>query len=168
MSPKTNVKENNYQYRPGIVYRLGEAFLNYAEALNEYKDERTVCEEALNYVNKIRTRAGIRTYTFGNSDAQNIHVDDNQETVRKIIRAERRVELCGEGVRYDDLRRWKEAEKKLNGDMYGMNYSGKDAEAFYVRRPYQKRVYNPAYYWFPIHQSEMDKNENLRQLPFWR
>ncbi len=40
--PKTNVKENNYQYRPGIVYRLGEAFLNYAEALNEYKDERTV------------------------------------------------------------------------------------------------------------------------------
>ena len=168
VSPKTNVKENNYQYRPGIVYRLGEAFLNYAEALNEYKDERTVREEALNYVNKIRTRAGIRTYTFGNSDAQNIHVDDNQETVRKIIRAERRVELCGEGVRYDDLRRWKEAEKKLNGDMYGMNYSGKDAEAFYVRTPYQKRVYNPAYYWFPIHQSEMDKNENLRQLPFWR
>lgn len=41
--------------------------------------------------------------------------------------------------------------------MYGMNYSGKDAEAFYVRTPYQKRVYNPAYYWFPIHQSEMDK-----------
>ena len=119
-------------------------------------------------MNQIRTRAGIRTYTFGNSDAQNIHVDDNQETVRKIIRAERRVELCGEGVRYDDLRRWKEAEKKLNGDMYGMNYSGKDAEAFYVRTPYQKRVYNPAYYWFPIHQSEMDKNENLRQLPFWR
>lgn len=111
VSPKTNVKENNYQYRPGIVYRLGEAFLNYAEALNEYKDERTVREEALNYVNKIRTRAGIRTYTFGNSDAQNIHVDDNQEAVRKIIRAERRVELCGEGVRYDDLRRWKEAEK---------------------------------------------------------
>ena len=71
-------------------------------------------------------------------------------------------------MRYDDLRRWKEAEKKLNGDMYGMNYSGKDAEAFYVRTPYQKRVYNPAYYWFPIHQSEMDKNENLRQLPFWR
>ena len=78
--------------------------MNYAEALNEYKDERTVREEALNYVNKIRTRAGIRTYTFGNSDAQNIHVDDNQEAVRKIIRAERRVELCGEGVRYDDLR----------------------------------------------------------------
>lgn len=168
VSPKTNVKENNYQYRPGIVYRLGEAFLNYAEALNEYKDERTVREEALNYVNKIRTRAGIRTYTFGNSDAQNIHVDDNQEAVRKIIRAERRVELCGEGVRYDDLRRWKEAEKKLNGDMYGMNYSGKDAESFYVRTSYQKRVYNPAYYWFPIHQSEIDKNENLRQLPFWK
>ena len=33
--------------------------------------------------------------------------------------------------------------------MYGMNYSGKDAESFYVRTPYQKRVYNPAFLLVP-------------------
>lgn len=170
VSPKTNVKENNYQYRPGIIYRLGEAYLNYAEALNEYKDDRTSREEALNYVNKIRERAGIRLYTLeavAPSETEKIHIDDSQEAVRKAIRAERRVELCGEGIRYDDLRRWKEAENVLNGDFYGMDYNGKDAESFYHRTAYQTRDYQPAYYWFPIHQSEMEKNDKLKQLPFW-
>lgn len=171
VSPKTNVKENNYQYRPGIVYRLGEAYLNYAEALNEYKNDYTSRQEALTYVNKIRERAGIRPYTLEAVDpsvAQEIHVDDTQEAVRKVIRAERRIELCGEGIRYDDLRRWQEAEGKLNGDFYGMNYSGKDAASFYERTVYQTRVYKPAYYWFPIHQSEMEKNDKLKQLPLWK
>lgn len=171
VSPKTNVKEKNYQYRPGIVYRLGEAYLNYAEALNEYKNDYTSRQEALSYVNKIRERAGIRPYTLEDVDpavAQKIHVDDTQEAVRKVIRAERRVELCGEGIRYDDLRRWQEAEGTLNGDFYGMNYNGKEAASFYERTVYQTRVYKPAYYWFPIHQSEMEKNNKLKQLPLWK
>ena len=81
VSPKTNVKEKNYQYRPGIVYRLGEAYLNYAEALNEYKNDYTSRQEALSYVNKIRERAGIRPYTLEAVDpavAQKIHVDDKK------------------------------------------------------------------------------------------
>ena len=171
VSPKTNVKEKNYQYRPGIVYRLGEAYLNYAEALNEYKNDYTSRQEALSYVKKIRERAGIRPYTLEAIDpavAQKIHVDDTQEAVRKVIRAERRVELCGEGIRYDDLRRWQEAEGTLNGDFYGMNYNGKEAASFYKRTVYQTRVYKPAYYWFPIHQSEMEKNNKLKQLPLWK
>ena len=171
VSPKTNVKEKNYQYRPGIVYRLGEAYLNYAEALNEYKNDYTSRQEALSYVNKIRERAGIRPYTLEAVDpavAQKIHVDDTQEAVRKVIRAERRVELCGEGIRYDDLRRWQEAEGTLNGDFYGMNYNCKEAASFYKRTVYQTRVYKPAYYWFPIHQSEMEKNNKLKQLPLWK
>lgn len=171
VSPKTNVKEKNYQYRPGIVYRLGEAYLNYAEALNEYKNDYTSRQEALSYVNKIRERAGIRPYTLEAVDpavAQKIHVDDTQEAVRKVIRVERRVELCGEGIRYDDLRRWQEAEGTLNGDFYGMNYNGKEAASFYKRTVYQTRVYKPAYYWFPIHQSEMEKNNKLKQLPLWK
>lgn len=170
VSPKTNVKEDNFQYRPGIIYRLGEAYLNYAEALNEYKDDHASREEALSYVNEIRKRAGIRPYTLDAAEpmSDKIHVDDNQEAVRKAIRAERRVELCGEGIRYDDLRRWNEAENALNGDFYGMNYSGKDAASFYQLTSYQTRVYKPAYYWFPIHQSEMEKNDKLQQLPLWK
>lgn len=165
ISPDLNVKQGTYKYRPGIVYRLGEAYLNYAEALNE-SDPGNV--EILYYLNKIRERAGIRQYTTRATDENYIHVDLNdQAEMRKLIRAERRVELSCEGIRYDDLRRWKEAENVLNGDFYGMNFSGKDPSSFYVRTPYLKRVYKKAYYWFPIHQSEMDKNDKLVQSPYW-
>ncbi len=165
ISPDLNVKQGTYKYRPGIVYRLGEAYLNYAEALNE-SDPGNV--EILYYLNKIRERAGIRQYTTGATDENYIHVDLNdQAEMRKLIRAERRVELSCEGIRYDDLRRWKEAENVLNGDFYGMNFSGRDESSFYVRTPYLKRVYKKAYYWFPIHQSEIDKNDKLVQSPYW-
>lgn len=165
-SPNTNVKEGNYEYRPGIIYRLGEAYLNYAEALNEADPGNA---DILLYLNRIRERAGVRQYTTGATDGDFIHVDlNNQDEMRKLIRAERRVELASEGIRYDDLRRWKEAETVLNGDFYGMNFNGRDAGTFYKRTAYQKRVYQKAYYWFPIHQTEMDKNPNLTQSPYWK
>ena len=165
ISPDLNVKQGTYKYRPGIVYRLGEAYLNYAEALNESDPGNG---DILVYLNKIRERAGIRQYTTGDTDGNFIHVDLNdQAEMRKLIRAERRVELSCEGIRYDDLRRWKEAENVLNGDFYGMNFSGRDNSSFYVRTPYLKRVYKKAYYWFPIHQSEIDKNDKLVQSPYW-
>ena len=165
ISPDLNVKQGTYKYRPGIVYRLGEAYLNYAEALNESDPGNG---DILVYLNKIRERAGIRQYTTGATDENFIHVDLNdQAEMRKLIRAERRVELSCEGIRYDDLRRWKEAENVLNGDFYGMNFSGRDNSSFYVRTPYLKRVYKKAYYWFPIHQSEIDKNDKLVQSPYW-
>ncbi|MDE7344752.1 MAG: RagB/SusD family nutrient uptake outer membrane protein, partial [Alistipes sp.] len=165
VSPDTNVKEGNFKYRPGILYRLGEAYLNYAEALNESAPGHN---DILLYLNKIRERAGVRQYTAGATDNGHIHVDlADQETMRRLIRAERRVELCCEGIRYDDLRRWKEAETLLNGDFYGMNFSGRNEASFYVRTPYQTRVYKKSYYWFPIHQSEIDKNPKLIQNPYW-
>ena len=165
ISPDLNVKQGTYKYRPGIVYRLGEAYLNYAEALNESDPGNG---DILVYLNKIRERAGIRQYTTGATDENYIHVDLNdQAEMRKLIRAERRVELSCEGIRYDDLRRWKEAENVLNGDFYGMNFSGRDNSSFYVLTPYLKRVYKKAYYWFPIHQSEIDKNDKLVQSPYW-
>lgn len=165
ISPDLNVKQGTYKYRPGIVYRLGEAYLNYAEALNESDPGNG---DILVYLNKIRERAGIRQYTTAATDENFIHVDLNdQAEMRKLIRAERRVELSCEGIRYDDLRRWKEAENVLNGDFYGMNFSGRDKSSFYVRTPYLKRVYKKAYYWFPIHQSEIDKNDKLVQSPYW-
>lgn len=165
ISPDLNVKQGTYKYRPGIVYRLGEAYLNYAEALNESDPGNG---DILVYLNKIRERAGIRQYTTRATDENYIHVDLNdQAEMRKLIRAERRVELSCEGIRYDDLRRWKEAENVLNGDFYGMNFSGRDESSFYVRTPYLKRVYKKAYYWFPIHQSEIDKNDKLVQSPYW-
>lgn len=163
VSPESDVKQGNFKYRPGVICRLAEAYLNYAEALNEVDPGN---QEILDYLNKIRSRAGVREYTFGSTDATYIHVDATQEALRKVIRAERRVELCCEGLRYNDLRRWKEAETVLNGPFYGMNYSG-TGDSFYQLTAYQTRVYKKAYYWFPIHQTELDKNEKLVQNPYW-
>ena len=165
MHPKTNVKEGNFQYRPGVLYRLGEAYLNYAEALNECDPGNA---EILTYLNKIRQRAGVRTYTTGATSATSIHVNMDQATMRELIRRERRVELCCEGLRYDDLRRWKLAEETLNGAQYGMNFGGKTETDFFQLTAYQTRVYRPSYYWFPIHQNQMDKNGKLVQTPFWK
>lgn len=164
VSPESNVKEGNFKYRPGVLYRLAEAYLNYAEALNEVEPGN---EEILEYVNRIRRRAGVRQYTFGATDNSYIHVGRDYESLKKAIMAERRVELCCEGLRYNDLRRWKAAADKLNGDFYGMNYSGSTPDSFYKRTVYQTRVYKQEYYWFPIHQTELDKNEKLVQNPYW-
>ena len=157
------------QYRPGIVYRLGEAYLNYAEALNEAGTNQS---EMLFYLNEIRKRAGLRTYTTGATDSENIHVDaSNQEEMRKLIWAERRIELGCEGLRYHDIRRWKKGEEWLNGKYYGMNAmdpeSNGNEAAFYQRTEVIDRVYRKSMYWIPIYQTEIDKNPNLVQAPYW-
>lgn len=165
LNPKDNIKQGTYTYRPGIIVRLAEIYLNYIEALNECDPGNT---DILTYLNKIRDRAGVRGYTTGATDNSHIHCNLNdQAEMRKLIRAERRVELCAEGTRYDDLRRWKEAETTLTGDFYGMNFDGTNAQNFYQRKAYIHRIYRKAYYWFPIHQSEIDKNPNLIQNPYW-
>ena len=46
-----------YVYQPGILYRMAEAYLGYAEALNESSPAPT--PDVYKYVNLIRERAGI-------------------------------------------------------------------------------------------------------------
>ena len=169
VSPDHNTRNNNYPYRPGILYRLGEAYLNYAEALNESDPGNP---EIMAYVNLIRERAGIPLY---GSEAGQIAYTSDQVEVRELIRRERRVELNSEsGIRYNDLRRWMLAEKELNGNFYGMNFSGTkisddpaDKAAYFVRKVTFKRVYTKKNYWYPIYQNEIDKDPSLKQAPFW-
>lgn len=161
-------RDGIHPYRPGILYRMAEAYLNYAEALNESSPGSP---DILKYVNLIRERAGIPQY--GGNQGQ-IPAPQGQEAVREAIRKERRVELCAENIRYTDLRRWKLADKVLNGYDYGMNFNGKvlsddptNPDAFFVRTPDIKRVYSKKCYWFPIHQGQIDKDPTLVQAPFW-
>ena len=156
-----------YKKRQGVLYRLAEAYLSYAESLYEYSvatgtstDNET---EILDYLNRVRYRAGIPQYGKG---ADQIPVTEAQ--LRDLIRRERRVELnCEAGIRFDDLRRWKEAETALNGKFYGMNALAKSTERdeYYKRTLYQTRRFIS--YWWPIPQDDIDKNTNLRQLPGW-
>lgn len=156
-----------YKKRQGVLYRLAEAYLSYAESLYEYSVAMGTYmdneAEILDYINRVRYRAGIPQYGKG---ADQIPVTEAQ--LRDLIRRERRVELnCEAGIRFDDLRRWKEAETALNGKFYGMNALAKNTERneYYKRTLYQTRRFIS--YWWPIPQDDIDKNTNLRQLPGW-
>ena len=140
---------------------MGEAYLNYAEALNETSPGNA---DIYKYVNLIRERGGIPNLTVGLSQAE----------MRLAIRRERRVELNNEGIRYRDIRRWKIGEQTLDGPFGGMNFSGTEKDdneanpkAFFVRRVAQIRKFTKKNYWFPIPQGEIDKNSNLVQNPLW-
>ncbi|MDJ1480914.1 RagB/SusD family nutrient uptake outer membrane protein [Cytophagaceae bacterium YF14B1] len=159
--PDHDPRNGTNPYRPGILYRLGEAYLNYAEALNETDPGNP---DILKYLNLIRERAGLPEVTVS-----------SQDEIRMAIRRERRVELNCEGIRYSDIRRWKIGEEVLNRDFFGMNFNGteisddeKNPNAYFKRTIYQRRIFSKKNYWFPVPQSEIDKNPNLVQNPFWK
>lgn len=162
VSPDHHVMNDHYPYRPGILYRLGEAYLNYAEALNEWQPGHP---DILLYLNRIRERAGIPLYGSG---AGEIAVETDRDNMRRLIRMERRVELCVEGLRYNDLRRWKEAETVLNEPIFGMNVNARIKSEYFARTLLDaKHVYRKAYYFMPVPTRELDKNPNLVQNPYW-
>jgi hypothetical protein len=153
--------------RQGVLYRLAEAYLSYAEALNEYDPGNP---DFLKYVNEIRKRAGIPEY--GSVD---LPAPVGKEKIREAIRRERRIELNCEGVRYNDIRRWKIGEVLLNKPLVGMNAlhgtvrsdDSNDPASFYVRTPFYERKFKKEYYWMPLMQSYLEKNLNLVQNPYW-
>ncbi|MBQ8047350.1 MAG: RagB/SusD family nutrient uptake outer membrane protein [Prevotella sp.] len=167
-------KSGSITDRQAFIYRLAFTYLDYAEALNETYDEASRRNEAIEYVNRIRERAGVRQYTFSVVDADDeeyIHIENTQESVRKAIRMERRVELSCENNRWYDIRRWMIAEDipEMTGDCMGMNSQGRTRNEFHHRTatPGQTRVWKKQYYWFPIYIDEYEKNPNLVEGPFW-
>lgn len=151
-------REGKFSYQPGILYRMADAYLGYAEALNESQSSPSA--EVYKYVNLIRERAGLPGLKEGLSKVQ----------MREAIQLERRVEFNCEGVRIEDLRRWKLAEKYLNQPVYGMNRSGSvasddpnDPKAYYKRMYWKPRIFTKKMYLMPVPQSQIDINTNLVQ-----
>ena len=145
-----------------IVFRLGEVYLNYAEAVNEYYGEAQQAE-ALQYLNAIRTRAGIPAYegTY------------TQEELREMIRHERKIELSYECQRFFDVRRWFIAhgpEGEFNHNELGLDMSKgtgpTDKEFFTLVQSAIKR-FNIQHYFMPIKASECELNPDLVQAPFY-
>lgn len=160
VSPKSNVASGSYVNRNYIHFRLGEIYLNYAEALNEIGFEANKTE-ILYYINQIRERAGIPLYGDG---AGMISVSAND--MRELIRAERRVELAFESHRYFDCKRWIIAHQTDGGDFWGMDvYAGEDG--FHKRTVFERRSFQTKNYLWPIKTSETYKNALLVQNPGW-
>lgn len=141
-----------------MVIRLAEMYLTFAEAAVE---TGIAASQALEYINRVRTRAG--------------HIAATALT-KELVRRERRVELAFEGLRYFDVMRWDLGAQVLNGPLYGsrlgtMDATGKvtwkgngnvvNAENYIVL---ENRVFHPdRKYLLPVPQSEMDANPNMTQ-----
>ncbi len=163
INPESNPQKNTYQMQPGILLRLAEFYLNYAEALNEYNYSGNKTE-IVKYLNMVRERAGIPT--FG-TEAGQIAIPTDQDAMREVIRRERRVEFAAEGdVRYNDVRRWKIAENIFKIPIMGMDRTKSD-NSFYKRTEYMSRKFEKKNYLRPIYQTHMDNNPNLIQNKFW-
>lgn len=186
-------KESNID--GAVMLRLGEVYLNYAEACAQLGENK----EALKYVNLIRSRAGINEYALnrteeGTKDARNkgkIYVGDlehDQELLLKVIYRERLIELSYESKHYFDVRRWGVADMAEGdgwvyptwhkggegGDMIGFNVNneGSDAEKanslnFYKRVKTQHRIFTKRMSLFPIPQEEVNRDKQIVQNEGW-
>lgn len=116
----TIVRKNYYAKQSAwdmsCEYRLAEVYLDYAEACAELGE----FDEALKYVNEIRSRAGIAQYGLNAGDTgKDVRRLDkitlpsyDKETVLKAIYRERILELAYENKHYFDVRRWSVADGK--------------------------------------------------------
>lgn len=171
-NPSADVGNNKIPDHVEMVFRLGEIYLNYVEALNEVNYSGNL-PEILVYINKIRARAGIPEYGYG---TENVPVPANQDEMREAIHRERRIELALEGHRYFDAIRWMtkdtagkpitEAERDFNGPKHGMAVNEKEA-SFFNRTVFETRVWKKKNNLFPILVDEIYKDKNLVQNPFW-
>jgi len=153
----------NFSARDWIWLRLGEQYLNLAEALCETGDY----QGARNALDVIRNRAGM----------PDVSASMSGETLLSKIRHERRIELCFEEHRYFDVRRWKLgstlAAPNTKIDIYKLynndKFDGTGNVTGYLYLPkhsvIETRIWNDKLYWLPIPYSEITKNPNLIQNP---
>lgn len=152
MKKSHNPERIPWQFTPNQTWcyiRLGEIYLNAAEAINEYEGPTADCYK---YVNAIRNRAGLPDLESGLT----------QDEMRERIRHERRIELAFEVHRFFDVRRWLIAEETQGVPVHSMNiYAGEHLQdpAFYQRIKVEDRVFQaPKHYFFPVEQDEIDKH----------
>lgn len=158
------------------LIRLGELYLNYAEAANEAYGPNTAAPgasmTAVEAINLIRNRIGmvpvLAAYTT------------NKEAFRPRIKNERTIELMQEGGHYYfDIRRWMDAPVTMAGPLYGMDVeklgAGYNATTYPTGYRY-KRVLLPdnrqsrwknAMYYLPFMVDDIYKMKNFVPNENW-
>lgn len=141
-----------------VHMRATELYLIYAEAANEAwgpDGKGTFAFSAREVIAAIRKRAGI---TQPDNYLASI---SSKEAMRNLIRNERRLELCFEGFRFWDLRRWK---ANLNETAKGVNINKTSFSVVDV----EPRLYKNEYmHYGPIPEREFLKYNSLVQNKGW-
>ena len=138
-----------------ILFRLGEIYLDYAEAVfnatGSAKDA-TFGMTANEAINKLRNRPDIQMPEF---------TEDGEAWVARYER-ERMVELAFENHRFWDVRRWKKGAQYFRTIQVANISAG-----LQLTRTTVSRQWDDKYYFYPIPQSELKKNPNLTQNAGW-
>jgi hypothetical protein len=150
--------------------RLAELYLLYAEAINEAEGPNGPnSADLFKYIDAVRDRAGL----LGVKDTWDQSISnkkryETQDGMRQIIRKERTVELCFEGKRGEDMRRWREAHIEFSKPIRGWTGPVSSTnEGYYRIREYYTPSYTTKDYLWPIKSSNIDVNRNLVQNPEW-
>ena len=152
--PSSSTTQEHYE----AYMRYTELFLIYAEAANEAwgpdgKGGNSI--SAREVIAAIRERAGIA------QPDEYLSSISGKDAMRELVRNERRLELCFEGFRFWDLRRWQEdlTEAAKGVDISQGQFSYVDVE---------KRLYNNSYmHYGPLPYNELLKFGALIQNKGW-
>ena len=123
-----------------VRMRYTEVLLNFAEAANASMGPDTEINgfTARQVINTLRKRAGI-------SDESYVNGLNSKEEMEELIRNERRIELCFEGFRFWDLRRWMDLQK-MNENVLGYDASTQSVFDVEVRKYDDYMIYAPLSY----------------------
>ena len=148
-----------------VRIRYTEIFLDYAEAANEAAGPKAnvggANYSAYDVIKAIRKRAGVG----GENDPYLEECAQSKDKMRELIRNERRLELCFEGHRFWDLRRWNaNLTEGAKGVSITTTASGLDYKTINV----ESRDYKDYMIYGPIPYSEVLKWSNLTQNDGWQ
>lgn len=130
------------------MYRLGDIYLLYAEALNGSGD----LAGALKYLNFVRKRAMVPEYLATDPQVS------NQTAMENTILDERQLELFGEGKRWFDLVRTNHVKQVMDPILKRRQTAAGNLEAPGFLNPETKA------YW-PLHRNVLNSNRQLTQNP---
>ena len=159
VDPELKLLQGQSAIHSWIIIRLGEIYLNYAEAMNEAygPDAKGIYgKSAREAVNEVRGRVDMPDV-----------VADSKEEMREKIRHERRVELAFEDHRFWDVRRWMTAPDDLNAPLKGVKVTRLSYNSFeYQSVEVESRSFKRSMYFYPIPQNELNIT-GWPQNPLW-
>lgn len=158
LDPTVNGKAYHYTAR----IRYTELYLDYAEAANEaYGPKGGTGYSAYDVIKAIRERAGLGE--FG-EDPYLEECAQTKEKMRELIRNERRIELCFEGFRFWDLRRWK---ANLTEEAKGMSITNEEAGKKYTPISVETRNFKENAFYGPVPHDQILNFPSLVQNAGW-
>ncbi|MDR1222303.1 MAG: RagB/SusD family nutrient uptake outer membrane protein [Tannerella sp.] len=140
------------------------AILRYAEVLLTYAEAKIMLDSpdalAKDCINRIRRRAGLDMSEADVTLPQFASYSQNDWI--ELIRNERRIEFAAEGLRYDDIIRWKIAAEVLNKPALGHT---RMVDGVKVSLKIEDRSFQPHNYKWPFHENSLRVEPGLVQNP---